>query len=149
MTDSLKNLPTINFINIESIEILRTSLKKNGFRIFQLDGEDIVDAESFFKKIVRVVPQDPPLSGKCNWDAFTDSLWGGLDELAEENVAFIWTKAENMFEHGIPDLFTALDCFKELALSVANQEYGISKPVRLLIFLVGKGKNFKLFEYKE
>lgn len=149
MSDSFRNLPTINFVRRESLEILRASLKKKGFRIFQMDGDNVKDAKSFFKKIVNVFPQDPPLSGKCNWDAFTDSLWGGLDEIAQERVAFIWTRVEEMFEYGIPDLFTALDCFKELGSSVSNQDYGISKPVQLLIFLVGNGKNFKLFEDKD
>ncbi len=149
MSDSFKNLPAINFISNESLKMLRASLQKKGFNIFELDGDNVKDAKSFFKKIVNVFPQDPPLSGKCNWDAFTDSLWGGLDELAQERVAFIWTKVEEMFEYGIPDLFIALDCLKELASSVSNPGYGISKPVQLLIFLVGKGKNFKLFEDKD
>jgi hypothetical protein len=146
MSDILKNLPTINFVRQESLEILRDSLGKKGFRVFQMDGTDVKDARSFFKKIVNVFPQDPPLSGKCNWDAFTDSLWGGLDELAQERVAFIWTRVEKMFEFGIPDLFTAIECFKDVASSVSNPEYGISKPVELYIFLVGNGQNFKLFE---
>lgn len=149
MSDSLKNLQTINFVSQESLEILITSLKKKGYHILKMDGENVKDAKSFFKEIVNVFPQDPPLSGQCNWDAFTDSLWGGLDEIAQERVAFIWTKVEEMFEYGIPDLFTALDCFKELASSVSNLEYGISKPVKLLIFLVGSGKNFRLFEERD
>lgn len=149
MIENIIKLSILNFINEDSLEFIGKKLKEDGFYILQLDGENIKDATSFFKKVVEVFPQDPPLSGKCNWDAFTDSLWGGLDELSEEKVAFIWTKVENMFEYGIPDLFMALDCFVELARSVSNYETGISKPIKLIIFLIGKGKNFiSLKEYE-
>ena len=135
----------VNLVNQESLEFLKRFLSQNSFRIFELDEHDIKDAQSFFIRSVSLFPQDPPLSGRVNWDAFLDSLRGGLDQLGEKRVAFVWTDAEKMLEHGLADLLIAVGCFEQLAADVATSEDGISKAVELLVFLVGKGDNFRPF----
>ena len=139
-------LRVVNFVSSNSIANVRQFLNQNGFSIFELDGHNVVDAQSFFPAAIRLFPQDPPLSGRVNWDAFLDSLWGGLDNLGEKRVAFIWTHAEKMLDHGLEDLFIAAECFQQLASDVATDKYGISQPLELLVFLVGEGRNFKAFD---
>src|SRR4051812_26900600 len=103
-------LRSVNCLHRNSLNDLKLSLSEKGFRIFELDGENIKDAESFFFESVKLLPQDPPLSGSVNWDAFLDSLWGGLDNLGEKRVSVIWTKAERMLERGLPDILMAVEC---------------------------------------
>lgn len=137
---------TINCIKHESLNQLKTDLHQKNYCLFELNGEEIQNAESLFQQIAGSFPQDPPLSGNCNWDALADSLFGGLDQLGETRVAFIWTHADNMLHSGLDDLLTAVICFDQIASVVATTEAGLSEPVKLLVFLVGKGANFKAFE---
>ena len=146
MTSSLKGFRTFNFVKDIDLIMLREKLNESGYFVFEINGEEIEDAESFFAKIKDVLPQDPPLSGQVNWDAFLDSIWSGLDKLKEEKVAIIWTNFHKMLDHGLSDLVTAIECFKDLAFNVSNPETKISIPVNLLFFFVGKGKNFKTLQ---
>ncbi len=138
-------LRVVNFVSSKSLANVRQFLKQYGFCVFELIGESIEDAQSFFAKAHNLFPQDPPLGSRVNWDAFLDSLRGGLANLEEKRVAFIWTNAEKMLGHGIADLFIAAECFQQLASDVATTEYGLSEPIELLIFLIGEGDNFKAF----
>jgi hypothetical protein len=137
---------TINCIKHESLNQLKTDLHQKNYRLFELNGEEIHDTGSLFQQIAASFPQDPPLSGNCNWDALTDSLFGGLDQLGEARVAFIWTHSDNMLHSGLDDLLTAVICFDQVASLVATTEASLSEPVNLLVFLIGKGANFKAFE---
>jgi hypothetical protein len=145
MTEST-NFRLFNFINQGSLDTLRRLLKEQGFTTFEIPGEKIEDDQTFFTEGARVLPQDPPLYGSVNWDAFKDSIWGGLAELGEARVAFIWTDVQRMLEHGLEALLEANVCFADIAWEVATKKYGIPQPVNLLIFLVGEGDNFKVFE---
>jgi hypothetical protein len=139
-------LRTVNCINTSCLSEVREFLRQNGFHLFELDGEQVRDAASFFHAVVRSLPLDPPLSGSVNWDAFIDSVWGGLDDLGEERVALVWIAAERMLEKGLPDLLIAVDCFQQLAASVRAPDTGISTPALMLVFLIGDGENFKQFD---
>ncbi len=145
MNSIQSNLRTINCVNFQSVSKVKSFLSQRGFYIFELDGEHVKDAQSFFREAVNLFPQDPQLSGSVNWDAFLDSLWGGLDKLGKGRVAFIWTKVEKMLVHGLPDLLVAVECFSQLASDVNNTETGITCRVELLVFLIGEGDNFKPF----
>ena len=50
----------------ESLGSVRRFLTEHGFLVFELDGRQVVDAQSFFIEAVRVFPQDPPLSSSVN-----------------------------------------------------------------------------------
>ena len=142
MITHLQKLRIYNFVEDSYLNELKEELRQNEYYIYELNGKDITDARSLFAEIKKTLPQDPPLSGKVNWDAFLDSIWGGLDELGKEKVAIVWTNVENMLESSLPDLVTAIELFRDLALSVSNPDTRISVPVSLTIFLVGDGNNF-------
>jgi hypothetical protein len=133
----MDHVTVIHQTGSENLEALERYLKENGFRIFVIDGDSISDAESFFSQIVSVLPLDPPLSGKVNWDAFRDSLWFGVDGLEETSVAIMWINCENIVEHDYQSFRTAVECFEDVALSIASEESGVDTPTRLLVFLIG------------
>ena len=59
-------LEVINCVERESLDGVRRFLTEHGFLVFELDGRQVVDAQSFFIEAVRVFPQDPPLSSSVN-----------------------------------------------------------------------------------
>jgi hypothetical protein len=135
--------PLIRTINESSEGKLISILEKEGFNIINLNGSNILDEKSFFKEIVNQrIPLNPPLSGKVHYDAFHDSMWGGLSDLGYKKVALIWTDFNKMLESGLNDFLSIAGSFYFIAEQVTHLEYGINQAVDLKIFLIGKGENF-------
>jgi hypothetical protein len=144
MEKDFGKMRVINFVNQDSLDDLRQLLHQHGFRMIDLDGQNITDADSFFAATAEQLPQDPELVGqKANWDALLDSLWGGLVLLEENRVALLWLHADRMLHQGLPDLLIATEVLRDLARQVSTTEHGGSHPILLQIFLVGGGENFK------
>ena len=142
--EKFKNGPFIQYIKSSSLPELYNVLADDECRVFELDGNVINDAESFFASIITILPLDPPLSGKVRWEAFSDSLWYGMDGLAKTSphVAILWKNAENMMQHDFTAFQTAIACLEDVASTVATDEYGIEMPVKLRVFLLGQGTIF-------
>jgi hypothetical protein len=56
----------------------------------QLEATTLWPAGRFFEAMKALLPLDPPLVGNRSWDALSDSLWSGLDQLAADNIAIVW-----------------------------------------------------------
>jgi hypothetical protein len=122
---------------------LRALLDQAGFLLLEIDGAEVRDARSFFAQAKRTLPLDPPLEGTVNWDAFSDSLWQGIDNLSTPRMALLWTAVHNMLERGLTDLLAAADALSSVARSVRDPSSGIDRPTDVLLFFVGQGTNFR------
>ena len=147
MNTPLDNLRIITWIRAEDYPLLHTTLQQLGCSIFELDGQRITDFPSFFSQARSSLPQDPPLGPYPQWDAFSDSLWGGLLALNSALAVVIWRDVDRMFEGGIPDLFIALECFQDVARGIAQKAPGSTDDLSLNVFLLGKGANFRPLSY--
>lgn len=123
-------------------ELLINNLNEKGFKVYTLDGRNISNVYNFFKEAIKVLPQDPPLFGRTNFDAFVDSIWGGVDEAGYDKVAIMWEKSNNIINKSPNDLNRIVRCFEELAESFKTSEYGLDKPITLKVFLFGNGDAF-------
>jgi RNAse (barnase) inhibitor barstar len=136
------HFPIVKCIDEKDSGELKSILETNKFQVFEIGGLDVNNQESFFRSIVNKLPLDPPLSGKVHYDAFTDSLWGGLSELEVSNVAIIWNHTGSILNGNLNDLLKILQCFDQVKREIECLDYGIPKPMRLLVFLMGNGVNF-------
>ncbi|SFS45709.1 hypothetical protein [Marininema halotolerans] len=122
---------------------MKLNLNGLGYKIFEINGNNIVDSKSFFEHGIVNLPQDPVLSKEVNHDALLDSLFGGLDEGEYNKVAIFWNDANNMLEHGLEGLLRIITVFQVLKDQIMDPRTGFfSKETDLLIFLFGSGKNF-------
>jgi len=135
----------LNLANEDSINMLLTDLSKQGYKIIEIDGKDIFDSKAFFNKVKDILPFDPPISGKVNWDAFSDSLWEGLCNMGNRKVSIVWTKVDNMLKYGLLDLMKSVQCLTDVATSLYNDTDEVER-VSLILFLIGKGSNFPLYK---
>ncbi|SRR6266542_1030614 len=129
-------------VNQGELASLRAMLITDGFRLFQLNGSNVHDRSTFLEEASRALPHEPGVEVVSKWDALVDSLWGGLAIEETSNVTFLWTDAQRMLEHGLPDLLTAVSCLEHLARQVATPSAGFPRAVRLITFLLGEGDNF-------
>lgn len=130
----MKLLSAVSYIDIQDIDVITDYLKNMGYQIYSIDGCKLVTIEDFLLWIKNELPQDPPLSGKVNFDALIDSLWGGFDELGEEKVTILWSNPkEAINKEAINKDKTRYDiltnCFEELAKILTMKEYGIEKLI--------------------
>jgi hypothetical protein len=112
--------------------------------IFELNGKEIYDAKSFFIAAKLVLPMDPPLSGKVNWDAFSDSLWYGIDNLNQQKIAVLWKQADNMMNLEARNFQIAVECFEDVATSIVEESNEKNLKSDILIFLFGTSDDFKV-----
>ncbi len=95
---SLLRLPIVSWVAWLSYPALQKVLALGGFQIIHLDGEEIVDRETFFARARRDLPLNPP-EVRWSWDALSDSLWNGIGELGEGRVAVVWSHADELLAH--------------------------------------------------
>ena len=92
--------------------------------------QDLIDRASFFRAVKAVLPLDPPLVGDDNWDALSDSLWGGLDNVDAERIVIIWPQAHLDASR---ELQTAAEVLDEVALSLGDEEATDGNPKEVCI----------------
>jgi hypothetical protein len=126
----------------EDHDSIKGVLIASGFATFDLAGDRISDLETFFRTVISVVPNDPPLSGRPHLDALLDSVWEGFRVLGSEKVAILWKDADKILDRGLQDLIIISDLFQEIGRTLRGTEKG--KLPRFLLFLVlfGNGPNF-------
>lgn len=146
--------PTVSCIYTEKKHIYTEILKENDFCIYEINGNKIFNGQSFYQNIIDALPLDPALSkqGLYNLDGISDSIWGGIDHLVDyhgvDRVAFLWDHVDNIVVHGLNDLLDIIHCFQYLGNDLLTTEYGLTKPVCFLVFLIGSKDKLSVIEHK-
>jgi hypothetical protein len=147
MTDNLiDRLHPISCLDHVQAPELATRLRTEGVVVYEIDGSTVRDAISFLAVARKRLPLDPPIANDSpNWDAFSDSLFGGIDlqgeATASTSFVVMWTHVENMLEGGLPDLLHVVNVFEQVSRQLRSPVD--DEPRRSLsLVLVGEGRNF-------
>lgn len=97
--------------------------------------EGIVDRATFMRIVSDVLPLCPTLIGGLNWDAWSDSIWGGLDQLGAPKVAVVFPDLRK-FRRQQPDNYEiAMGVLQDLVSGLENPCLTRGRPVQLAVFL--------------
>ena len=129
-------------VSADEHDSVKEALVMSGFTVFELPNDCISDLETFFHAVVSVVPNDPPLSGRPNGDAFLDSVWEGFRQLGVDKIAIFWNSADMMLNGGVQDLIMISDLFQEIARALRGTGGGKLPSFLLYLILFGRGPNF-------
>ena len=110
-------------------------LKADKVRIFQL--ANIFSDVELFKVVMETFPLNPLLSGQVIWAAFEDSLFEGLSDITEKNIAVVWSEASRFARDSCPEFETAIASLSTVAQELESQQ----KQMR--IFLIDNDGYFK------
>lgn len=105
-------------------------------QLFGLDGTVIESQADFVRESSRTLPLDPPLGPGLRWDAFSDSLWSGIDELRASRVAIVWYRADVLSAADPRPYAEAQQCFEEVATLAQDPKSGIEVPTTLRLIEV-------------
>jgi hypothetical protein len=127
------NGPGLFTIDGTEIERLVASYDREGWQIFRLPGS-LASKDEFFEGIRQSLPLDPPLQSNRSWDALSDSLWSGLDNLKERKIVIVWPDASRM-KALAPEAFSiATSILMDLISTLADEKttLGNTKDLRVL-----------------
>jgi len=107
-----------------------------GFRVFVLPA-GIDSRESFFDAAGKTFPMDPPIISSRSWDALSDSLWGGLYSVDEDQILIVWPNSTALAESAPKDYETALSVLTDLVTSLGDRETTRERPRNLSVIVQG------------
>jgi hypothetical protein len=125
----------VNALALADVEAVRADLDDQGFAIIDFDGSEVRDKASFLARADVDLPRPDDLHPH-NWDAFADTLWNGLRDAADDQLAIVWTHAERFVEADLGEFLMAVDVITTAARSV-------DKPT--LLVLLGEGPGYAEF----
>lgn len=109
-------------------------LADDGWKVFVLPN-GLKNTQAFFQGIRSVLPLDPPVLGNDNWDALSDSLWGGLDSLDTKKIAIIWPSSVEMEDTQPEDFEIATSILSGLTESLADVDATLGNVKQILVIL--------------
>lgn len=89
------------------------SLLEQGFTLYTID-KPLTPVE-FFSEAREKFPLDPLLSGRVHWDAFVDSIAGGLDASPSSKIGLVVRDASTFKRSFGYDFQVAIDSMSEAA----------------------------------
>ena len=99
----------------------------------------ISDRPSFFDAARAIFPLDPPVLGSASWDALSDSLWEGLVNLQQTQIAIFWFDTELMFLESRSEFETAVLVFGDVSKNLSDPVATVGNPKNLLVVLQTPG----------
>jgi hypothetical protein len=116
----------------QEAEITAQAASRNGWRVFRLPI-GIASREAFFEGVRRTLPLDPLLHTNRSWDALSDSLWGGIDGLADKKIAVVWSDAYGLLKDAPGDFAIATNILIDVATSLSNADAATDKTKQILV----------------
>jgi hypothetical protein len=117
------------------VDTICAELAAQGFTLFAIDKPS--DTSGFFSLVKSAFPLDPPISGRIHWDAFDDSLWGGLDEVESGKVALVVRDAVSFRTSNYEDFQLAIEIIERVASEVQQEKRNEGDPAAEILVIVG------------
>lgn len=126
--------PGVYEVSPSEAELLTAEATAIGATVYKLQGDEVVDRDSFFDAVRTTLPLSPPIVSNYSWDALSDSMWSGLDELESSRILIVWSNSNRLKESPI-DLDIAVDIFRDITESIASIELTDGNPKEVTVLL--------------
>ena len=118
----------------EQIGYMCSELESEGYTLFTIDR--VRNAAEFFEAVKSSFPLDPPISGRVNWDAFSDSLWSGLETCQSDRVALVVLDATEFQKNDSRAFDLLVECMVDAAHQVEDEkQLGKQADVRIQVVI--------------
>jgi len=112
-----------------------SELSDQQFTVYSIERP--LNAVDFFAQAKKRFPLDPPISGAVHWDAFADSISGGLDANPKSRIALVIQDATPFQVSHKPDFEMALECLCEAAKEVEGLKRDDGHEDASIVIVVG------------
>jgi Barstar (barnase inhibitor) len=87
-------IPGVHEVSAEDVHAAAVEGSNSGATVFVLSSEGASSRADFFDAVRTGLRLDPPLIGSKSWDAFSDSLWSGIDGVDSSVVVITWRELQ-------------------------------------------------------
>jgi hypothetical protein len=119
------------------VTALADDLGNQGWRVFVLGPTK--DKATFIADAAARLPLAPAVR-TANWDAFADSLGGGLMKLEDDAIAIVMEHADGLLQGDPPAFSTALSILSDTVYTLADPDMTGGRPTKRLLVLLDMGK---------
>ena len=98
----------VNTVATADLDRLLGILADDGATVVRFHGDGVTDKASFLTQADGDFPRPPDLHPH-NWDAFADTLWNGLADMGDGDIAIIWTDAHELARGDLQDFLMAVE----------------------------------------
>lgn len=81
---------TVIFFDEDAVGKIIEEYKENGYTVYLVDLKRSTEISDLFLAIKSIVPLDPPLVKNGNFDALSDSLFGGVSTEENLNICLVF-----------------------------------------------------------
>ena len=114
-----------------------TDPPSSGDSAFFYLGSGIRTTADFFNAARSTFPLNPPLQSDHVWDALSDSLWSGLDDLSAKEITIVWSGANVMKDYDPRGYELATSTLNDVSKQLGSPEYTCSRPKTVIISIDG------------
>ncbi|MEI7410016.1 barstar family protein [Pectobacterium aroidearum] len=104
---------SFNFFQANELDALSSEYEKKGYVIMKSCFSQAKDIYDVFDEIKISLPLDPPLYSRCNFDAFSDSMFSGLDSLENDKVCVFLVDIKKALRDDSKNYNILLDIFSD------------------------------------
>jgi len=126
--------------NVGDLNTLMKEAERDRWQIIEINLFGVGNKKELITKISTSINLDPPLISANNWDAFSDSLWGGIDVLSENRTMLI-LKDCSSFKRQCPDDWDTL--LEILTDSVSGHSLNLESPERIISIILDLSSHFE------
>jgi hypothetical protein len=126
--------PGVFEVSQSEAERLTSEAVAQGAIVYKIRGDEVVDRASFFEAVRKNLPLSPPIVSDYSWDALSDSIWSGLDELETSRILVVWSNSDRLKVSPI-NYDIALDVFRDITESIASEELTVGRPKEVNVLL--------------
>ncbi|MAT38747.1 MAG: hypothetical protein CL946_04005 [Ectothiorhodospiraceae bacterium] len=121
---------------IEAVEQLCRELTSQGYSVFEVGKP--TDERDFLQQARLKYPLDPPISGNVHWDAFADSIWGGLDACCSPKIVLVVRDASDLRRNNPSEFALAIDSMLEAMEGVEAEKHEAGEEEASMLLVVGE-----------
>ncbi|ACX86914.1 barstar family protein [Pectobacterium parmentieri] len=104
---------SLHFFQADGFTGLVNRYKSHGYVTISAYFNQAKNIYDVFDEIKASLPLDPPLYSLCNFDAFSDSLFGGLDSLGEHKICVFLVDLKNALKNDDENYSVILDILSD------------------------------------
>ena len=127
-------------VGVAELPSFCSSLLSKGFRLFVMDAP--ASPSDFFLRATTNFPLNPPINGfgsgeGINWDALTDSIWGGLDACPETKIALVVRDIRALRDTDEAGFSDAIESMLDPAVQVSESKFNDEHVTSVILVVVG------------
>lgn len=127
--------PGVHAVEVTAFGAVRDEAARCGAAVYVLGASLAATRDGFFAAVRAVIPMDPPLASAYSWDALSDSMFGGLYLLPEDEIVILWPESSAFSAAEPREYEIAVAVLADVAQTLSDHDLTVGNPKRLCVYI--------------